>query len=126
MPIVNTEVPITAASCERMIREIVTAYPFCRTETIASTAFQRPISTLVIGTGPRKVLFTAAHHANEWITALLLLKYAEDLAEAIRIDGILFGQKAREMADAVTIYMIPMVNPDGVDLVVGAIEPGNM
>ena len=126
MPIVNTEVPITAASCERMIREIVAAYPFCRTETITSTAFQRPISTLVIGTGPRKVLFTAAHHANEWITALLLLKYAEDLAEAIRTDGILFGQKARDLAEAVTIYMIPMVNPDGVDLVVGAIEPGNI
>ena len=126
MPIVNTEVPITAASCERMIREIVAAYPFCRTETITSTAFQRPISTLVIGTGPRKVLFTAAHHANEWITALVLLKYAEDLAEAIRTDGILFGQKARDLAEAVTIYMIPMVNPDGVDLVVGAIEPGNI
>ena len=126
MPIVNTGVPITAASCERMIREIVVAYPFCRTETIISTAFQRPISTLVIGTGPRKVLFTAAHHANEWITALVLLKYAEDLAEAIRTDGILFGQKARDMAEAVTIYMIPMVNPDGVDLVVGAIEPGNI
>ena len=126
MPIVNTEVPITAASCERMIREIVAAYPFCRTETITSTAFQRPISTLVIGTGPRKVLFTAAHHANEWITALVLLKYAEDLAEAIRTDGILFGQKARDLAENVTIYMIPMVNPDGVDLVVGAIEPGNI
>ena len=126
MPIVNTEVPITAASCERMIREIVRMYPFCRTETIVSTAFQRPISTLVIGTGPRKVLFTAAHHANEWITALLLLKYAEDLAEAIQGDGILFGQKARDLANAVTIYMIPMVNPDGVDLVVGAIQPGNI
>jgi len=126
MPIVNTEVPITAASCERMLREIVAMYPFCRTETITSTAFQRPISTLVIGTGPRKVLFTAAHHANEWITALVLLKYAEDLAEAIQSDGILFGQKARDLAEAVTIYMIPMVNPDGVDLVVGAIQPGNI
>jgi len=126
MPIVNTEVPITAAGCERMIREIVAKYPFCRTETITSTAFQRPISTLVIGTGPRKVLFTAAHHANEWITALVLLKYAEDLAEAIQTDGILFGQRAKPLAEAVTIYMIPLVNPDGVDLVVGAIRPGNI
>ena len=126
MPIVNTQMPITAASCERMIHEIVAAYPFCRTETIATTAFQRPISTLVIGTGPRKVLFTAAHHANEWITALVLLKYAEDLAEAIGSDGILFGQKAKDLAQAVTIYMIPMVNPDGVDLVVGSIQPGNI
>ena len=126
MPIVNTEVPITSESCQRMIREIVAKYPFCRTETITSTAFQRPLSTLVIGNGPRKVLFTAAHHANEWITALVLLKYAEDLAEAIQNDGILFGQRAKELSEAVTIYMIPMVNPDGVDLVVGAIEPGNI
>lgn len=126
MPIVNTQQPITSESCQRMIREIVDAYPFCRTEVMASTAFQRPISTLVVGTGPRKVLFTAAHHANEWITALVLLKYAEDLAEAIGNGGILFGQRARELANAVTIYIVPMVDPDGVDLVTGAIEPGTI
>ena len=126
MPIVNTEVPITAANCERMIGEIAEKYPFCRVEAVGSTAFQRPISALVIGTGSRKVLFTAAHHANEWITALVLLKYAEDLAEAIQSEGILFGQRAKELAEAVTIYLVPMVNPDGVDLVVGAIESGNI
>ena len=126
MPIVNTQAAVTSDSCQRMIRQIVEKYPFCRTETITSTAFQRPISTIVIGTGPRKVLFTAAHHANEWITALVLLKYAEDLADAIQNDGILFGQQAKALAEAVTIYMIPLVNPDGVDLVVGAIPPGNI
>ena len=126
MPIVNTQVPITSESCQRMIRQIVETYPFCRTEVLTTTAFQRPISTIVIGTGPRKVLFTAAHHANEWITALVLLKYAEDLAQAIQNDGILFGQKAQELANAVTIYMVPLVNPDGVDLVTGAIAPGTI
>ena len=126
MSIVNTQVPVTAASCEQMIRQIVERYPFCRTQTITSTAFQRPISTLEIGTGPRKVLFTAAHHANEWITALVLLKYAEDLAEAIQADDILFGQRARPLAEAVTICLIPLVNPDGVDLVVGALQPGDI
>ena len=126
MPIVNTGVPITAASCQRMIEEIVAKYPFCRTRILTNTAFQRPVSLLSIGTGPRTVLFTAAHHANEWITALVLLKYAEDLAEAIQNNGILFGQRARPMAEAVTIHLVPMVNPDGVDLVVGAIQPGNI
>ena len=126
MPIVNTEVPITAASCQRMMQEIVAKYPFCRTRELATTAFQRPVSLLTIGSGPRVVLFTAAHHANEWITALVLLKYAEDLAEAIRNNGILFGQRARELSEAVTIHLVPMVNPDGVDLVVGAIQPGNI
>ena len=126
MPIVNTGIPITSELNQRYLQQIAEKYPFTKLEEVGVTDFQRPIWMLTMGTGKRHVLFTAAHHANEWITALVLLKYAEDLAEAIRTDGILFGQKAREMADAVTIYMIPMVNPDGVDLVVGAIEPGNI
>ena len=126
MPIVNTLEPITSEHCQQYIQQIVEAYPFCRTETIATTAFGRSVSTLVIGTGARRVLFTAAHHANEWITALVLLQYGGELAQAIQNDGILFGQRARPMAEAVTIYMIPMVNPDGVDLVTGGITPGSI
>lgn len=123
MAIVNNQVPVTSASCEEMLGKILEKYPFCRSQTIGTTAFQRPISALVIGTGKRKVLFTAAHHANEWITALVLLKYGEELAEAIQTEGILFGQRAKELAEAVTLYLVPMVDPDGVDLVTGAIGP---
>ncbi len=126
MPIVNTTVPITSKSCDEMILELVKAYPFCRTEVMASTAFQRPLRTIVIGQGPRKVIYTAAHHANEWITSLVLLKYAEELAAAIDSGGRIGGVDARALADAATIYMVPMVDPDGVDLVVGAIEPGEI
>lgn len=122
MPIVDTTVPITAASCDRMILQLASAYPFCRTERLTDTAFQRPIRTLVIGEGPRKVIYTAAHHANEWITALILLRFAEELAQAVADDGEIFGQSARKIQQAATIYMVPMVDPDGVDLVTGAIE----
>ena len=123
MPIVNTGVPITSELNQRYLQQIVEEYPFTRLEEVGVTDFQRPIWMLTIGTGKRHVLFTAAHHANEWITALVLLKYAEDLADAIQRGGILFGQRAKEMADAVTIHIIPLVNPDGVDLVTGALGP---
>ena len=126
MAIVNTAVPITSESCDRMIREIVNAYPFCRSELLTATAFQRPIRTLVIGSGPRKVVYSAAHHANEWITALVLLKFAEELAGAIQNNGNVFGVPARLIDKTATIYMVPMVDPDGVDLVAGAIQPGNL
>ena len=122
MPIVDITMPITAASCDRMILQLVKTYPFCRTELLTTTAFQRPIRTLVIGEGPRKVIYTAAHHANEWITALILLRFAEELAQAITEDTEIFGKKARDIQQATTIYMVPMVDPDGVDLVTGAIE----
>ena len=126
MAIVRTDVPITSAENERVIGELVRTYPFLRTEVIANTAFQRPVSTLVVGNGPRKVIFSASHHANEWITTLVLLKFAEELAKAIQSGGRIYPQDARELAEKVTIYMVPMVDPDGVDLVVGAIRPGGM
>ena len=125
MAIVPTDIPVTSAANQRIIDQIVSTYPFCRTEILATTVFQRPIPTLVIGNGPRKVIFTASHHANEWITTLVLLKFAEELAQAIQDGDRIYNTDARTLARQVTIYMVPMVDPDGVDLVTGAIPPNS-
>ncbi len=119
MPIVNTQLPITSASSDQMILELTRTYPSLRSELLGQTAFGRPIRTLVLGNGPRKVLYAAAFHANEWITALVLLKFAEDLAS-----GAI--PNASEILEKSTIYMVPLVNPDGVDLVSGAIAQGTV
>ncbi len=113
MNIVNTQLPITSESCGETLRLLVEAYPIFRSQVLGYTAYGRPIRTLVAGTGPRKVLFSAAHHANEWITSLVLLQFAEDLARA-----------PGNLLEKATVYMVPMVDPDGVDLVTGAIKPG--
>ena len=126
MPIVRTDIPITWKNCEEAIRQIADTYPFCRTEQIGVTAFGRTLRMLAIGNGPRKVFYSAAHHANEWITTLVLLKYAEELAEAIQNGGELFGVPASRIAETATVYMVPMVDPDGVELGVGEIEPGTV
>ena len=122
--IVTTDTPITSAKNDAMILALAQRYPFIRTEMLANSAFGRPIRTLVMGNGPRKVIFSASYHANEWITSYILLKFAEELAEAISREGRVFGVPAKTIANAATIYMVPMVNPDGVDLVTGAIAPG--
>jgi g-D-glutamyl-meso-diaminopimelate peptidase len=124
MPIVKTDVPTTSQLCQQTIAALVERYPFCRSERLTETAYGRPVTALIIGSGPRKVLYTAAHHANEWITAPVLLKFVEELAEAIEKGGRIFGVDAKDLANRVTIYTVPMVNPDGVDLVTGALQPG--
>ena len=126
MAIVQTDIPMTSQRCIDTILKITETYPFCRSEELTTTAFGRSIRTLVIGSGPRKVLYTAAHHANEWITTPVLLKFGEELASAIQSGGRIFDTQATTLADTATIYMIPMVDPDGVDLVTGAIEPGQL
>ncbi len=126
MSIVRTDVPMTAELCSQTILDLVAEYPFCRSQLLTNTAYGRPIRTLVIGSGPRKVLYTAAHHANEWITTPVILKFVEDFAEAIRSGGQIGGVNAGGLAEQTTIYTVPMVDPDGVDLVTGAIQPGQL
>ena len=84
LAIVRTDVPMTSALCEETILKLVDTYPFLRTEVLTTTAFGRPVRTLTIGEGDRKVIYSDAHHANEWITTPLILKFIEELAEAVQ------------------------------------------
>lgn len=117
---------MTSALCGEIIQQLVAAYPALRTEVLTTTAFGRPVQTLSVGDGPRKVLFSASHHANEWITTPVILRFMEELAEAARTGGRIYGVPARNILKYNTIYTVPMVNPDGVDLVTGAIQPGTL
>ena len=126
MPIVTTDVSITSARNQALMDQLISAYPFIRKEELGKTAFGRPLSALVIGNGPRKVLYTAAHHGNEWLTAYILLQFAEELALAMQNGGKVYGVPAKNIAAAATIYLVPLVDPDGVDLVTGAIAPGSL
>ena len=116
---------MTSERNDRTILELVRTYPFLRTEVLTESIFGRPVRTLVIGNGKRKVIYSGSHHANEWITTPVLLKFVEEYAEALQNGGEIFGVPASELAAKVTIYTVPMVNPDGVDLVTGAIQPGS-
>ena len=73
MSIVQTDIPVTSARVTEYLRALSEAYPFLETQTLASTAFGRPIQAVTIGDGPRRVLYSAAHLANEWLTAAVLL-----------------------------------------------------
>ena len=126
MAIVRTDIPQTAELCDETIQALTARYPSCRSELLGTTAFGRPIRTLVIGNGPRKVLYTAAHHANEWITTPVILKFVEEFADALENGGDIGGVPASQLAETATIYTVPMVDPDGVDLVTGAIQPGQL
>ena len=120
MSIVPTDAPMTPELADSLVDRLAAEYPALRAETLASTAYGRPIRALTIGTGERRVLYSAAHHANEWLTSTVLLKFAEDYAQALRDGGTIGGVNAAELSNTATISLVPMVNPDGVALVTGA------
>ena len=114
---------MTSALCAGTLEALKERYPFLGLRTLTTTVYGRPIQAMTLGSGPRKVLYSAAHHANEWITATVLLRFAEDLAHAMESGGSIFGVPAAQLARDATIHLVPMVDPDGVDLVTGAIGP---
>lgn len=78
----------------------------------------KPLWVIKLGCGPEQLHMNAAVHANEWITAPLLLRYVEELAAERHTGG------AREFFEGVTLWAVPLANPDGADLAQDGIPPG--
>lgn len=94
-------------------------YPFLETGSIGESVLGTSIPYIRIGRGAKEVFYNASFHANEWITTPVLLKFAEDYAKAYADNGALFGMNAAILFEDFSLYLVPMVNPDGVDLVNG-------
>ena len=120
-PVVPTDIPFTSELLEVCIQGLLVRYPFLSRRTIATTAYGRTVTAVRIGRGSRSALYNASHHANEWITTPVLMKFLEEYACAVSVNGQIFGINAQELYEKTKLYLVPMVDPDGVDLVTGAI-----
>ncbi|MFE5319024.1 M14 family metallocarboxypeptidase [Paenibacillus sp. NPDC056579] len=97
-------------------------YPFIRTDTIGTSVMGRRIPVVRLGTGEHHIHFNGAFHANEWITSLLLMKFVEDYADAYAAGTLLRGCDMNERFRQTSLWIVPMVNPDGVELALKGLE----
>lgn len=123
MAIVTWDRPMSSYLQARFSRRLRQTYPFLEREILGRTGADRLVEVLRMGRGERQVLLTAAHHANESITALLLWRLLEDYCKGVREGGCLFGFSCRWLFARSTLHVIPLVNPDGADLTAGKILP---
>ena len=120
--LVPTDVFYTSQLNAVVIQELEIKYPFLEIGIIGMSVLGNPIPYIKVGTGTQKVFYNAAFHANEWITTPVLLKFVEELAEAYITEKRLNGVDVNRLLRNVQLYVVPMVNPDGVDLVNGVIR----
>lgn len=103
---------------------VAARYPFVTRGVIGQSVMGRNLELLTLGTGSARIFYNAAHHANEWITTPLLLKFTEELARAYAYGTSIGGEDARTLLENATLAVAPCVNPDGLDLVTGDLTSG--
>ena len=123
--VVPTDLPMRYELVRLCLQGLAERYPFLTVNEIGETRFGRRIPQAAVGIGPRKILYNAAHHANEWITVPLLLRFLEEYCRAISENGSIFGFRAQALYQRTKLHLVPVVDPDGVDLVTGGLQTGD-
>lgn len=122
MTVVPTRVDYSYFLLKLVIEGLMVRYPFLEWGSVGKSVMGKQIPYLKIGTGKKQVFYNASFHANEWINTPMILKFAEEYAKAFATGNNLYGVNARRLFQEYELYLIPMVNPDGVDLVNGMLD----
>ncbi len=125
-PVVPTNEPFTYELLDLCIQGLLMRYPFLSRQRIGTTAYGRSLWALQLVEGRSTALYNAVHHAHEWITVPVLMKFLEEYAAAVSRGGTIYQLDAADLFRKTRLCMVPMVNPDGVDLVTGAIAEGSL
>ena len=91
-------------------------YDFFDIKTIGKSILNENIIYIKLGKGERKLFINAAHHANEWMTSLIIMMFIEKYLKMYKNKENYKGRNIEELWKRTSLYIVPMVNPDGVNL----------
>lgn len=121
--IVRTNIPYSHAVMMEDLQALQDRFPFIQMTVIGYSVLAKELPAIRLGTGTKEVHYNGAHHANEWITSPLLMKFVEDFSSHYEEGTAWRGFDIRSIYRTTSIWVVPMVNPDGVEIVQQGITP---
>ncbi|WP_339260691.1 M14 family metallopeptidase [Lysinibacillus sp. FSL K6-3209] len=106
------------------IKKLQTAYPFLQSTPIGNSVLAQPIPEILIGNGSKRIHYNGSFHANEWITTPTIMTFLNDYLLALTNQTTIRGLSMGSLYNQTTLSLVPMVNPDGVNLVING-PPAN-
>ncbi|WP_102348474.1 M14 family metallopeptidase [Bacillus sp. Marseille-P3661] len=114
--VVYTENIYTYDSLTEDMVELSQTYPeLISYKSLTTTEYGRNIWAIKLGHGETSILLNGAHHAREWLTSALLMKMIETYADAYKTKQTI-EHLDPNILNGISIWFVPMVNPDGVTL----------
>lgn len=123
--VVDTNIDYTYEIMERDIEGLKARYPFIEVGSAGESVLGRKLYYIRLGTGPNQVFYNGAHHSLEWITSPLLMKFIENFLKSYTDGRNIRGYNLEKIWKESSIYIIPMVNPDGINLVLNGLNREN-
>ncbi len=123
-PLVPTDISYSSYLVKLICRGLVARYPFIKLTSSGKSVMGRDLWTMTAGNGTKELFINAGFHANEWLNIPVVLKFFEEYLKAVSKKRLLYGENARELFENTPLHIMPLVNPDGVDLVTGALKEG--
>ncbi|MBG9821992.1 MULTISPECIES: M14 family metallopeptidase [Bacillus] len=116
---INGTFEYDSAQLEEELSRLKAVFPFLHISVIGHSVLDTPIYE--IRTEPvqhlHSIHLNASFHANEWITTSVLLKWLKSLCLAASDPVQARHYEAVHILQTTALSIVPMVNPDGVDLV---------
>lgn len=89
---------------------------------IGRSIFSKDIDYFRIGKGERHIIVVGAHHAMEYITASALYDFIDFIMKKSTRGDIYCGVNVRFLLKKFSFWIIPCLNPDGVEMHLSGIE----
>lgn len=106
------------AALEEDLARLLAIYPFLRRSSIGNSVMGKPIAEIRIGSGDAIIHANGSIHANEWITTPVLMQFLNEYALAVTNSTDLRDISMYALYLSTTLSIVPMLNPDGVNLVI--------
>lgn len=116
-PVVNGKIKYNYTALAADLNQLSEVYPFLQINTIGESVLGVPIQEIRLGRGTKKVHINASFHANEWITTPILMTLLNSYLLSLSNNSPIRGIATLPFYNSVDLSIVPMVNPDGVNLV---------
>lgn len=100
-------------------------YPNLAITVLGHSIFNREIPMISLGEGSKTVVYIGAFCGTDLISSVILLRFVNEYCEMLKNGRKIYNIQLDHLTQNRKIYIIPMVNPDGINYVTQGVDAKN-